>query len=370
MTDRTGELAMITRNHYTISLNGPTWKFLTRRDYTEPILHDGYYLEVQQMVKRRSKDGKSPPKYEWVRHAPRLVDNGEGDLVLARPGLFTQEARLTAQELKLSNKDQNHGVLRTKEYLTNGLLLQKLYRNDVPGIVRFVGWWQEFFDWLDLHAAEFEMKYGEPYVGQDKHPRLYTMPPRFWVGSNGGGAILASEKGCPGLDSISANRNAPDGYVSGGRLDTSENRALDNLYYRTGVFTVDINLDPLDHFEKTILREPDESMKKGAGLYLGFLYFQDREDGIDDIDDIILELEDLKLPYKDKKYATFRTMRHTKYWASSVLTPLDFVCPRKRPWTALRIPGTDSGSIAVTREGRVPDDEGPSSGGKVFIPAA
>jgi hypothetical protein len=35
-------------------------------------------------------------------------------------------------------------------------------------------------------------------------------------------------------------------------------------------------------------------MKKGAGLYLGFLYFQDREDGIDDIDDIILELEDFK----------------------------------------------------------------------------
>lgn len=253
---RDSDVGRILRSAYNISVARPTWVLLTSLPYMETLLSRGYYVTAvhrtdpvrrkrkQPSSQRRALTANQTPTFEYVEHGPRFDVDTDGVQRLSFPVIAPHEEGVLSLELKLSNKDQNHGVLRSDEKLTDSVFMRKLYRNDVAGIVKYIKWWRHMWSWYQDHSSWYERVHGIPYNGQDKHPNLYEASPKFWIGSNGGGACLASEKGCPPLDSVAAHRNAPDRYVAGGRLPTPENRALDCLMYRRACFKVYLALDP------------------------------------------------------------------------------------------------------------------------------
>jgi len=83
-------------------------------------------------------------------------------------------------------------------------------------------------------------------VFKDDNPQMDQIPPGFWFGSSGRGAMSAGEEGCASLDSAMADKDAPYVYLAGGQKQNIENNCFNAMYFSKMIIRVYVYFDPTD----------------------------------------------------------------------------------------------------------------------------
>jgi hypothetical protein len=106
-----------------------------------------------------------------------------------------------------------------------------------------------------------------------------AVPPGFWFGSSGGGAITAGEKGCASLDSALADKDAPNGCLAGGQKQNIENDCLNSFYFAETTIQVYAHFDPTHKYviESGILESSAGDNPVVVYLGVGEVYDLDHE---------------------------------------------------------------------------------------------
>jgi hypothetical protein len=214
-----GPITKILQSDLQISKNNKTWELLMSGPYLERLICHNFVVDVSQPAKKQNLSQVSTAQ-ETIRYGPLVEEDteSEGSLKLVWPGV-AMDAMQTAESLSLTYKDQNHSVCRTNDKKVSDVSLQKLYWNDITGIIATLDYWVKAKKHYDDVSGEIE----------DDDSFLDDRPPNIWFGSASGGGVTAGEKGCPSFASSHARKDAPDAYTGGGKKDTPENRALESV---------------------------------------------------------------------------------------------------------------------------------------------
>lgn len=350
-----GHVADLLRSSYVFSVDRKTWEVLSSKEFLGRLVQKCMYVLVDQKVKPSDKEEQGKEQQtERVQFGPLLsrsessTAGGGGEMELVWPST-TFGARQTADRLSLMNKDQNHEVVRPDQRLASDIFLWKLNRNDTPGLIAAIRWWQQ-------RRNEYEKRDG---IIDEDDPLLDETPPEFWYGNSGGGSITAGEKGCPSLGSAKADKNAPNGFMAGGQKQTTENQVLDSVYFREAVVRVFAYMDPKDTFIKDLKLLPLDVGDDPVAVYVDTVEVYDLDHNPDSIEAVSRELAPLGLDHHRMKFSSFRTRRHTKHRCRSILKPRQFY--EQGEWQPLLVLGDDIRSVVVRRPGLVDDTRGSGS---------
>jgi len=366
---RDSDVGKLFRECYYISIDRHTWEILASYEYMTRSIAMRNHLFVDVQLKRKTRT--KPAVKERVMHGPLLApsaDGNEGVLELVRPGTV-YDASDAASGLSLFHKTQRRGFVRTEHAaVVADVYIQFLYRNGVRAFVDYVRFWQAGMELVN--NAIKRMSEGTPVTPHEIR-QLEKKAPRFWIGSNGGGSVLAGQKGCPRLDSDLASKEMPDAYAGGGRKNTPQNRALESVFYRDGCLRVFAQLNPTDDF---VIREQLLMGRCGnlpVSLYAGTARIVDVEHNPQSMEDILADVEGLGLSHADKKFLEFRRKRHDRYIMEDILTPLDLLHDHVQshkelwsllpcsftplpPWSPMVVSDRDVADVGVSQPGMVP----------------
>ena len=139
-----------------------------------------------------------------------------------------------------------------------------------------------------------------------------------------------------------------DGFLPYGQRQSADNITLAGLFYSQTVFRGWIKVDPTDSkmFDLCILPESFRGHKQPLSIYLGPCTFFKLEHDPDTDAQISADLDCLALSDHLRKYANFRSERHTKHFARCLLTPTSFAVQHQ--WQELLLDGNDSRRVTLS----------------------
>jgi len=145
-----GDIAKALRCDHILSPNEATYNLLRSANHQVGLVNLRLTVTVHHLLKSSRKrqidnEGQEsePPtnesRYDSVTYGPRLITTSNGGKVLARLVEELIDTQRLSCELKLSNSNQNHGVVRSDERLADAVILCRWYRNGLTGIISTMG---------------------------------------------------------------------------------------------------------------------------------------------------------------------------------------------------------------------------------------